>query len=71
MFTGEQTKSDKFLKEFKQWWLLNCNHIEMKQAYNWVLMALTYIKRPKVNDWQEGQLNELENSNLIPDDEAL
>jgi hypothetical protein len=43
----------------------------MKQAYNQVLMVLTYIKGPKVDDWQEAQLEELENSNLIPDDEAL
>ena len=43
----------------------------MKQAYNHVFIALTYIKGPKVDDWQEGQLNELENSNLILDDEAL
>ena len=34
-------------------------------------MVLTYIKGPKVNDWQEAQLEELENSNLVPDDEAL
>jgi hypothetical protein len=71
VFTGEQTESNKFLKEFKQWQLLNRNHIKMKQADNRVLMALTYIKGPKVNDWQEAQLEELESSNLIPDNETL
>jgi hypothetical protein len=53
IFTGDHTESDKFLKEFKQWRLLNRDHIKMKQAYNCVLMALTYIKGPRVNDWQE------------------
>jgi Ty3 transposon capsid-like protein len=71
VFTGDCTESDKFLKEFKQWRLLNHNHAEMKQAYNHVLMALTYIKGPRVDDWQEAWLEELVNSNLVPDDEAL
>jgi Retrotransposon gag protein len=71
VFTGDRTKSDKFLKEFKQWRLLNCDHNEMKQPYNRVLMALTYIKGPRVEDWQEARLEELTNTNLHPDDEAL
>jgi Retrotransposon gag protein len=71
VFTGDHTESNKFLKEFKQWRLLNRDHTEMKQAYNPVLMALTYIKGPRVNDWQEAQLKELVNSNLVPDDETL
>jgi hypothetical protein len=71
VFTGDRTKSDKFLKEFKQWRLLNCNHNEMKQPYNPVLMILTYIKGPRVDDWQEARLEELTSTNLHPDDEAL
>ena len=71
IFTRERTESDKFLKEFKQWRLLNHDHIEMKQAYNHVLMALIYIKGPKVDDWQEARLEELVNTNLHLDDEAL
>ena len=34
-------------------------------------MALTYIKGPRVDDWQEARLEELESSNLVSDDEAL
>jgi hypothetical protein len=30
VFTRDRTESDKFLKEFKQWRLLNYDHIEMK-----------------------------------------
>jgi flagellar hook-basal body complex protein FliE len=32
----------------------------MKEPYNRVLMALTYIKGERVNNWQEEQLNKLE-----------
>jgi Retrotransposon gag protein len=72
VFTGDRTESDKFLKEFKQWRLLNHDHNKMKQPYNRVLMALTYIKGPRVKDWQEARLEELTNTNnLHPDDEAL
>jgi Ty3 transposon capsid-like protein len=71
IFTGERTESDKFLKEFKQWRLLNHDHTEMKQLYNRVLMALIYIKGPKVDNWQEAWLEELTSTNLHPDDEAL
>jgi Retrotransposon gag protein len=71
IFTGKRTDSNRFLKEFRQWRLLNRGCTEMKQAYNWVLMALMDIKGPKVNDWQEGQLTQLENSQLAPDNERL
>ena len=71
VFTGDRTKSDKFLKEFKQWRLLNRDHNEMKQPYNQVLMALTYIKGPRVDNWQEARLEELTSTNLHPDNEAL
>jgi Retrotransposon gag protein len=71
VFTRDRTESNKFLKEFKQWRLLNRDHNEMKQPYNHVLMALTYIKGPRVEDWQEARLEELTNTNLHPDDEAL
>jgi hypothetical protein len=71
VFDGDRTQSDRFLKEFKQWRLLNRNHDEMKQPYNRVLMALTYIKGPRVEDWQEARLEELTTTTLHPDDEAL
>ena len=63
IFTGKRTDSDRFLKEFKQWWLLNRGRTKMKQLYNRVLMALNYIKGPKVDNWQEGQLTKLELDN--------
>ena len=71
IFTRDRTESDKFLKEFKQWRLLNRDHNEMKQPYNQVLMILIYIKGPRVDDWQEARLEELTSTNLHPDDEAL
>ena len=71
IFTGKQTDSDRFLKEFKHWQLLNRDRIEMKQVYNWVLMALNYIKGPKVDDWQEGQLTKLELDNWNKNDKTI
>jgi Retrotransposon gag protein len=71
VFDGDRTQSDRFLKEFKQWRLLNRNHDEMRQPYNRVLMALTYIKGPRVEDWQEARLEELTMTTLHPDDETL
>jgi Retrotransposon gag protein len=43
----------------------------MKQPYNRVLMALNYIKGPKVDDWQEGQLTKLELDNRNENDETI
>jgi Retrotransposon gag protein len=71
IFAGKRTDSDRFLKEFKQWRLLNRDHIEMKQPYNRVLMALNYIKGPKVDDWQEGQLTDLELDNWDENDKTI
>jgi Retrotransposon gag protein len=71
IFTGERTDSDRFLKEFNMWQILNRDRIEMKQPYNQVLMALNYIKGPKVNDWQEGQLTKLELDNWNENNETI
>jgi flagellar hook-basal body complex protein FliE len=43
----------------------------MKQPYNRVLMALNYIKGPKVDDWQESQLTELELDNQDKNNETI
>jgi hypothetical protein len=71
IFYGDRNKSDLFLKEFKQWKLINRNTDEMKEPYNRVLMALAYIKGERVNDWQEEQLNKLESTTHQHTDEAI
>jgi hypothetical protein len=43
LFMGDWTKSDLFLKEFKQWKMLNNDMPEMASPYKRVLMALGYI----------------------------
>jgi flagellar hook-basal body complex protein FliE len=43
----------------------------MKQVYNQVLMALNYIKGPKVDDWQEAQLTKLETDNRDENDKTI
>jgi hypothetical protein len=43
IFTGDRNKSDLFLKEFKQWRMLNQNTTEMSVPFDRVLMALSHI----------------------------
>jgi hypothetical protein len=71
IFYGDRNRSDLFLKEFKQWKMINRNADEMKVPYNRVLMALSYIKGERVNDWQEEQLNKLDQTTLSHTDETL
>jgi hypothetical protein len=71
IFYGDRNRSDLFLKEFKQWKLINRNSDEMSNPFNRVLMALSYIKGEKVNDWQEEQLTKLEATTHLHTDEVL
>jgi hypothetical protein len=71
IFYGDRNRSDLFLKEFKQWKLINRNSDEMSVPFNRVLMALSYIKGEKVNDWQEEQLMKLEATTHQHNDEAI
>jgi Retrotransposon gag protein len=71
IFYGDRNRSDLFLKEFKQWKLINRNSDEMSNPFNCVLMALSYVKGEKVNDWQEEQLTKLEATTHQHSDEVL
>jgi Retrotransposon gag protein len=71
IFTGDRNKSDLFLKEFKQWKMINRNTPEMSVPFDRVLMALSHIRGNRVNDWHEEQLIKLENTALMPTDEQL
>jgi hypothetical protein len=71
IFYGDRNRSDLFLKEFKQWKLINRNSDEMSNPFNRVLMALSYIKGEKVNNWQEEQLTKLEATTHPHNEEAI
>ncbi len=59
-FTGNRNKVELFMGEFKCYWKLNKNKAEMKEPYSQVLMALTYFKGERVQDWIDAQSELLE-----------
>jgi hypothetical protein len=74
MFDGSRNKSDVFIQEFSLYNMINRNHEVMRVPYNRVLMCLSYMKGPKVNDWvtaRAQQLNDEMNAGGNPDDEAI
>jgi Retrotransposon gag protein len=71
IFSGNRNKSDLFLKEFKQWKMLNRNTPEMSVPFDRVLMALSHIRGNRVNDWHKEQLTKLEGTALMQTDEQL
>ena len=43
VFTGDRSKADNFLQDFKLCWRLNQGHPAMKVLYNQVMLALSYM----------------------------
>jgi Retrotransposon gag protein len=60
IFTGECSLSETFMCDFKIYKIMNPLADVMKQPYAHVATALSLIWGPKVNDWVDEQLNELE-----------
>jgi hypothetical protein len=60
IFTGDCSLSDTFMCDFKIYKIMNPLADVMKQPYAWVVTALSLIRGPKVNDWVDEQLNNLE-----------
>jgi Retrotransposon gag protein len=60
IFTGNCSLSDTFMHDFKIYKIMNPLADVMKQPYAHVTMALSLIQGPKVDDWVDKQLNELE-----------
>ena len=50
-FTGDQSKSDKFLQEFWLYRMLNEDNETMTSPYKQAALALSMIRGPLVNDW--------------------
>src|SRR5580692_10743042 len=51
IFTGNRSQSDKFLKEFKLYKLLNEANESMAIPYKRAALALSFIRGPLVDDW--------------------
>jgi Retrotransposon gag protein/Zinc knuckle len=60
IFTGDRSLSKTFMRDFKIYKIMNPLANIMKQPYAWVAMALSLIQGPKVDDWVDEQLNDLE-----------
>jgi hypothetical protein len=53
VFDGTRDKVNSFLQAFGLYRAINCQHITMREPYNRIMMMLSYMKGPKINDWGE------------------
>jgi Retrotransposon gag protein len=60
IFTGNRSLSNTFMHDFKIYKIMNPLANVMKQPYARIAMALSLIWGPKVDDWVDKQLNDLE-----------
>jgi Retrotransposon gag protein len=60
IFTGDRSLSETFMHDFKIYKIMNPLADVMTQPYARVATALSLIRRPKVDDWVNEQLNDLE-----------
>jgi hypothetical protein len=60
IFTGDRSLSKTFMRDFKIYKIMNPLADVMKQPYARVATALSLIRRPKVDDWVDEQLKDLE-----------
>ena len=59
IFDGTRAHADDFWAQFRRYKMVNHTHDSMTKAYDRVLMALTYICGPMINDWVNDQENKL------------
>jgi hypothetical protein len=60
IFTGERSLSETFMRDFKIYKIMNPLADVMKQPYVRVATALSLIRGPKVDNWVDEQLKDLE-----------
>jgi Retrotransposon gag protein len=75
VFDGTRDKVDSFLQAFGLYRAINCWHIMMREPYNRIMMMLSYMKGPKINDWVREKATLLEtamsNGMANPNDEHV
>ena len=59
IFDGTQSCTDDFWGQFQRFKLVNRTHEAMKIPFDQVLMALTYMCGPLINDWVDQQEKKL------------
>ena len=79
VFTGDRSKSDEFLEDFKVYRMANQGNQTMRIPLERVALILTYIKGKNVQDWRTRMINEIEQLTrgapnqpaILPEDEVL
>jgi hypothetical protein len=60
VFDGTRDKVDSFLQAFGLYRAINRQHITMREPYNCIMMMLSYMKGPKIDDWVQEKATLLE-----------
>ena len=60
VFTGDHSKSDEFLEDFKVYRMANQGNQTMRVPLERVALILTYIKGKNVQDWRTRMVNKIE-----------
>jgi hypothetical protein len=75
IFDGSRDKSDDFVQAFELYRAINQLHPVMANPYNRVMMCLSYMKGPKVNDWVRHKARTLQaaidNRTTVATDETI
>jgi Retrotransposon gag protein len=75
IFDSTRDKVDSFLQAFGLYRAINRQHITMREPYNHIMMMLSYMKGPKINDWVQEKATLLEtvvsNGTANPNDEHV
>jgi hypothetical protein len=51
IFDGTRDKVNSFLQAFGLYRAINHQHITMRELYNQIMMMLSYMKGPKIDNW--------------------
>jgi Retrotransposon gag protein len=60
VFNGTRDKVDSFLQAFGLYRAINHQHITMRELYNHIMMMLSYMKGPKIDNWVREKVTLLE-----------
>ena len=60
LFTGDKTTTEDFMREFEMYEAINSQHELFAEPYNKVILFLTLMRGPNVNDWKAHQLTTLQ-----------
>jgi hypothetical protein len=75
IFDGTRDKVDSFLQAFGLYRAINRRHITMREPYNRIMMMLSYMKGPKIDNWVWEKATLLEtavaNGTANPNDEHV